>query len=155
MEPWAAAKKSFKLVWRCHQVLSGFLAKSHLPRVSCQSRRSLMIRVAMKWSWRLCTDLLAFALQLRKTSTRRPSDERAVQPVIASNGVPFLQMRSHSTSGRKLGEDGNLVGRVDQPESNSSSSPLKTYAIRWGYFVTSWLFWYFESLAAKKRGQKS
>ena len=36
----------------------------------------------------------------RKLS-RRPSDEGAVRPVIASNGVPFLQMRSvgtHSTS---------------------------------------------------------
>ena len=32
-----------------------------------QSRRSLMIRMIMKWSWVLCTDLLAFALQLRKT----------------------------------------------------------------------------------------
>ena len=29
MEPWAAAKKSFKLVWQCHQLLSGFLAKGH------------------------------------------------------------------------------------------------------------------------------
>jgi hypothetical protein len=36
---------------------------------------------------------MAFALQLRKTSARRP-DEGAVQPVIPSNGVPFLQMRS-------------------------------------------------------------
>ena len=43
-------------------------------------------------------------LQLRKTSARRPSDERVVRPVIASNGVSFLQMRSvgsHSTSGMK------------------------------------------------------
>ena len=60
-------KKSFKLVWRYHQLLSGFLAKGHLSQVSRQSRRSLMIRVIMKWSWGLCTDLLAFALQLRKT----------------------------------------------------------------------------------------
>ena len=50
MEQWAAAKKSFKLVWRCHQLLSGFLAKGHLPRVSRQSRWSLMIRVIIKWS---------------------------------------------------------------------------------------------------------
>ena len=28
-----------------------------------QSRRSLMTRVIMKWSWGLCTDLLEFALQ--------------------------------------------------------------------------------------------
>ena len=30
------------------------------------------------------------ALQLRKTSARRPSDEGAVRSVIASNEVPFL-----------------------------------------------------------------
>ena len=28
-------------MWRCNQLLSGFLAKGHLPRVSRQSRRSL------------------------------------------------------------------------------------------------------------------
>ena len=50
-----------------------------------------MIRVIMKWSWGLCTDL-AFALHPRKMPARRPSDEGAVRPVIASNGVPFLQM---------------------------------------------------------------
>ena len=35
---------------------------------------------------------------------RRPCDEGAVRPFIASNGVPFLQMGSvgsHSTSGRE------------------------------------------------------
>ena len=44
----------------------------------------------------------------QKTSARRPSDEVAVRPVIASNGVPFLKMRSvgsHSTSGRE--KEGN------------------------------------------------
>ena len=51
---------------------------SQRPLVPSQSRRSLMIRVMIKWSWGLCTDLMAFALQLRKpqkTSTRRPPDE--------------------------------------------------------------------------------
>ena len=41
----------------------------------------------------LNTDLLAFALQLRKppeSSAKRPSDKGAVQPVIVSNGVPFF-----------------------------------------------------------------
>ena len=45
--PWShggCGQKSFKPVWRCHQLLSGFLAKGHLPRMSRQSRRSLMIR---------------------------------------------------------------------------------------------------------------
>ena len=27
----SCSKKRFKLVWRCHQLLFGFLAKSHLP----------------------------------------------------------------------------------------------------------------------------
>ena len=34
MEPWVAAKKSFKVVWRYHELLSGFLVNDHLPRVS-------------------------------------------------------------------------------------------------------------------------
>ena len=100
-------QKNFQLVWRCHQLLSRFLAKGHLPLVSRQSCRLLMIRVIMIWSWGLCTDLLAFAYSRekpQKTSARRPSDERAVRPDIASNGVPFLQLKSvgwHSTSGRE------------------------------------------------------
>ena len=43
-------KKKTQLVWRCHQLLSSFLAKGNLPRVSRQSRCSLMIRLIMKWS---------------------------------------------------------------------------------------------------------
>ena len=38
-----SGQKSIKLVWRCHYLLSGFLSTGHLPRVSRQSRRSLMI----------------------------------------------------------------------------------------------------------------
>ena len=40
MGPRAAAKTSFKLVWRCQQLLCGLLANGHLSRVSCQSRLS-------------------------------------------------------------------------------------------------------------------
>ena len=72
----ACGQKSFKLVWRCHQLLSGWAQISfHLP-----------------YSWG----------KPRKTSARRPSDEWAVRPVIASNVVAYLQMRSeglHSKSG--------------------------------------------------------
>ena len=46
------SQKSFKPVWRCHQFLSGFIGKGYLPRVSRQSRRTL----------------LAFTLQLKKTA---------------------------------------------------------------------------------------
>ena len=37
MESWAKTKKHHMLVWRCHQLLSGFQAKGHLLRVSCLS----------------------------------------------------------------------------------------------------------------------
>jgi hypothetical protein len=40
MEPWAAEKKTIKLVWGYNQLLFGFLANGHLPRVSCQLRLS-------------------------------------------------------------------------------------------------------------------
>ena len=56
--------KSITLVWRCHQLLSGFLAKGHLPRMSRKWR--LSEKDDMSWSRRLYTDLLAFALRLRK-----------------------------------------------------------------------------------------
>ena len=99
--PWNHGPNSFKLVWRCHRLLSRFLFKSHLPR---QSRRSLMIRVIIKWSRGLCTDLLAFTLQLiftRKTSSMRPSDEGAVRPVIVSNDLEMRSMGIYCTSGRE------------------------------------------------------
>ena len=41
------------------------------------------------------------------------ADEGAVRPVIASNGIPFLQMRSvgaHSTSGREKEEEKERTG---------------------------------------------
>ena len=66
MEPWVAAKESFKLVWRCHQLPSEFLAQCHLPRASRQSHLSANDWVIMKWSRELCTDLLAFALRLKE-----------------------------------------------------------------------------------------
>ena len=64
MEPWATAKKSFKFVWPCHQVLSGSLSKNHLTRVS---RLSANDKGDNEMIPRLCTDLLAFALKPRKT----------------------------------------------------------------------------------------
>ena len=62
------------ILWRCHKLLSGFLAKGQLPRVSRQS----MARVIMALFWELCTDLLAFAFWLRK------SPENLSQEIILS-----------------------------------------------------------------------
>ena len=39
----------------------------------------------------------------QKTSARRSSDEEVVRPVTASNGVPFLQMRSVGSHARQEG----------------------------------------------------
>jgi hypothetical protein len=64
-----------------------------------------MIRVVMRWYQGMCTDLLTFTLQLRetpKTSARR-SLMKAVQPVIASNGIPYLQMRLLGSKKERMG----------------------------------------------------
>ena len=37
MKPFVAYKKGFALVWRCYQLLAGFLAKGYLPRALGQS----------------------------------------------------------------------------------------------------------------------
>ena len=59
------AQKSFKPMWRCHQLVSGFLANGHLPRVLCQSL-SANNRGNNEMISGLCSDLLEFALKLRK-----------------------------------------------------------------------------------------
>ena len=97
-------------------------APARVPRICLEFYVShvcrLMIRVLMILHQGLCTGLLAFALQLRRTpetSARRPSI-KAVRPVIALNGVPYLQMRSvgsHSTSGRDKKEEKE---RIDPSE---------------------------------------
>ena len=67
----------------------------------------LMIRVVMIWARELCTDLLAFIYswgKLRITSSKRPSI-KAVRLVAASNGIPFIKLRSvgsHSTSEKEV-----------------------------------------------------
>ena len=85
--------------------LSGFPAKCHLPRVSVTSvanekSDNEMIPGAVHRS----SDFPYGWGNPRKTSGRTPSDEGAMRPVIALNGVPFLLIRSvvsHSTSGRE------------------------------------------------------
>ena len=61
-------QKSFKLVRRCHQLLSGFLAKCHFPRTPRHSRLLANDMVIMRLYWGLRKNLLAFTLRLRKTT---------------------------------------------------------------------------------------
>ena len=83
MELLAAAKKKIQLLWGCDQLLSGFLAKGHLPRVS---RQSIMIR-AIPGAVHRSPDI-------RLTAEENPGnpDEGVVRPVIASNAISYLQM---------------------------------------------------------------
>jgi hypothetical protein len=90
-------KKSFTLMWRCNQLLSGFLANDHLPRVS----RQLFLPINDKCdTGRMC-------LTAEENPEKSQPGERlikAVRSVIASNGAPYFQMRplgSHSKSGRE------------------------------------------------------
>ena len=83
-EPWTVTKRSFRLVWRCHQLLSEFLLKCHLPRVSRESRLSandkgdeIIPGAVNRFFWEV-KDLVKLPYSWdnpRKTSTRRPSDE--------------------------------------------------------------------------------
>ena len=71
-----AAAKNLKLMCRCHQLLPGFLAKSYLPQVSRQSRLSANDKGDNEMIPGLCTDILAFTLQLKKTMKPQLGDHR-------------------------------------------------------------------------------
>ena len=64
-------------------------------------------------------DFLAFALRLRKTpeNLRKPLGHIVAQPVIASNGVPFLQMKSVGS--------GFLLHELNLFRSGQKSMPKK------------------------------
>ena len=113
--PWSHGLRKKKLLVSVAVAPAPVRVPSQRPRAPIgQLGRSLMIRVIMKWFWG-CAQIswyLPYSWgKHQKTSTRIPSEEEAVLPVIVSNGVPFLQMRSvgwHSTSGRE--KEGNKEG---------------------------------------------
>ena len=94
-------QNSFKLVWRWHQLLSGFLAKGDLPRVLCLLANDRV----MRWYWgcaQISWHLPSSWGKPRKTSAKKPS-LKAVRPVFVSNWTRYLQMTSiglHNMSGR-------------------------------------------------------
>ena len=105
MEPWAAAKKSFKVVWQGHQLLSGFLAKGHLPQ--CHVRHICRLMWVKMRSYRqLWTGLVALPYSWgkpRKTSARRPSDKGCATSYhfIGSFNSKMTSVGSNSMSGRE------------------------------------------------------
>ena len=59
--------RSLMLMWRCLKLLSRFLVKDHLSRMSRQSRLSTNDKCDNEMIPGLCTDFVAFTLQLRKS----------------------------------------------------------------------------------------
>ena len=97
-------QKIFKLVWQCHQLLSGLLSPlapsvASVTSVANDKDDNEMILGAVERSRGIC---LTAEECPRKSQLGDRLMKGAVRPVIASNGVSFLQMRSvgsHSRSG--------------------------------------------------------
>ena len=111
------SQKIFILVWRCYQLLSGFLAKDHLSRVSHRSRLSTdvkgdneMIPGAVHRSPGI---YLTAKENAQKTSARRPS-MKAVRPVVASNGALYFQMKSVSSHSTWEREKRTMMPRTNE-----------------------------------------
>ena len=72
MEQWGCGQKRFKLVWRCHQLLSGFLA-------TCSA-----CHVGRSWIWWLYSILLALI-------------SLSFSPLISFLYLPFPNSHPHSS----------------------------------------------------------
>ena len=114
MEPWAAAKKllvSVAVPLAPVRVASQILLAPSITSITNdKGDNEMILGGCAQISWHLPYSWG----KPRKTSARRPSDEGAVRPVIASNGVTFLQMRSvgsHSTSGKEKEGKKERIGR--------------------------------------------
>ena len=101
MEPWTVAKKSFKLVWRCHLLLSGLLAKGHLPRMSRQL--SVADRVDNEIIPGAVHRSPGVCLMPEETPGKPQLGDRLMKRLFASNEVPFLHMRSVVLTARQEG----------------------------------------------------
>ena len=97
--------KSFQLVWRCQQLLSGILANGQLPQVLCQSRLSINDKGDDEVKPRTVDKYPGICLTVEKNpeiSVRGPPDE-VWKTSKRSNGVPYFKMTligSHRSSGR-------------------------------------------------------
>ena len=75
-------RKSFKLVWLCHQLLSGFLVEGYLPRVSLLSAKGNGNIEIIPGAVHRSLGIYLIAKETRETSARRPS-MKVVRLVIA------------------------------------------------------------------------
>ena len=82
-------------VWRCHSSCSGSYPRATCSECHVSKVGRLMIWVIMIWYKGLCISWLRYYgwENPPKTSARR-SSMKGMRPVIASNGVPYIQMSS-------------------------------------------------------------
>ena len=102
-------EKSFKLVWRCHHILSRFLANGHLPRVSRQSLLSSNVKGDNKiksGAVHRSSGIYFWAEENPRRSQLGDRLMKAVRPVIASNGVLYLKISSSESQSMPLRENG-------------------------------------------------
>ena len=93
-------------MWRFHQLQSGFLANGRLPRASHKSRLSTNNDDNMAKPGVVYRSPGIFLTAEENLGKSQLGDGlmKSMRPVIASNGIPYLQMRSigpHSTPGRE------------------------------------------------------
>ena len=93
-------QKSFKLVWRCHQLL----ANVHLSRLPDEE-------AIMRYQ-DLHTDLLAFTLQVRKPSIMRPSKNCATSHRLKRGPFPSNVVGRIIQQVRTGGKGGSLSQEV-------------------------------------------
>ena len=140
-ESWAAAKKSFILVWRCHQLLSGFLANDHLPRLSCQSHMSLMsdnatIRGCAQISWHLPYSW-GKAVDEGCATSHRPK-----WGPLPPNEVVRAVQHVKNWKGRKVGKDGVGYLLLMEPRAVAKESfklVWRCHQLLSGFLVTDFL----------------
>ena len=117
--PWihGLRPKIFKLVWQCHQLLSVFLAKGHLIRISRQSRRLPKDKAKNQIIPGAVHRSPGIYLTTEENSGKPQlgdSLRKAMRSVIVSNGVPYLQMKwldptAHQGRRRKDGIIGFII----------------------------------------------
>ena len=113
------------LVQRCYQLFPNILSNGYFPRMLLQSHR-----IKIRWNRELWTDIVAFTLRVKKTQKKISQDTyERFSPVITSNDVPQLQMRSLRSQSRLLKWNGGMgrevkLGIISRPTELESKLHL-------------------------------
>ena len=104
----SSGQKRFMVMRSCHQLLSAFLANGHLPRLSCQSSLTDNDKGDNGVKQETVHRSPCIYLTVEENPRKPQLGEgmmKVVLPIIASNGIPYFQMKSagsHSKSEREM-----------------------------------------------------